>query len=140
MSIQVLIVDDSAVVRQVLSDILSREAGIGPVETAPDPLFAMEKMKANWPDVVVLDVEMPRMDGISFLQKIMATRPTPVVICSSLAASGTYILNDLWDLDSDRQHPRKRHRPFASALLPIHHGLAMSASAFDSSPCKIMYR
>ncbi|HQF54244.1 MAG TPA: chemotaxis response regulator protein-glutamate methylesterase [Fibrobacteria bacterium] len=91
MSIQVLIVDDSAVVRQVLTDILSREPGIGTVATAPDPLFAMEKMKASWPDVVVLDVEMPRMDGISFLQKIMATRPTPVVICSSLAASGTEV-------------------------------------------------
>lgn len=91
MSIQVLIVDDSAVVRQVLTDILSREPDIGVVATAPDPLFAMEKMKANWPDVIVLDVEMPRMDGISFLQKIMATRPTPVVICSSLAASGTEV-------------------------------------------------
>ena len=91
MSIKVMIVDDSAVVRQVLADQLSRESDIEILATAPDPIFALEKMKVHWPDVVVLDVEMPRMDGVSFLQKIMAIRPTPVVICSSLAGDGSEV-------------------------------------------------
>ena len=86
--IKVLIVDDSAVVREVIRQILSRQPDIQVLATAPDPLFALEKMKQNWPDVVVLDIEMPRMDGLTFLAKIMAERPTPVVICSSLALQG----------------------------------------------------
>ncbi len=91
MSIRVLIVDDSAVVRQVMSEILAKHSDIEVIATAPDPLFAIEKMKTCWPDVVVLDVEMPRMDGVSFLQKIMAERPTPVIICSTLAGGGTEV-------------------------------------------------
>jgi len=86
--IKVLIVDDSAVVRQVLSELLDDEPGIEVQATASDPIFAMEKMRVTWPDVIVLDVEMPRMDGISFLKKIMAERPTPVVICSTLTEKG----------------------------------------------------
>ena len=86
--IKVLVVDDSAVVRQVMSDILGREPGIRVIGAAPDPIFAMERMCREWPDVITLDVEMPRMDGITFLKKIMAERPTPVVICSSLAQAG----------------------------------------------------
>lgn len=85
MTIAVMIVDDSAVVREVLTDLLSKEHDIAVIAVAPDPLFAWEKMKVQWPDVVILDVEMPRMDGVTFLQKIMSERPTPVVICSSLA-------------------------------------------------------
>lgn len=85
--IKVLIVDDSAVVRQVSTEVLSRAGGIQ-VSAAADPLFALERMKANWPDVIVLDVEMPRMDGITFLRKVMAERPTPVVMCSSLTEKG----------------------------------------------------
>lgn len=85
MSTKVMIVDDSSVVRQVMQDLLEPCADIEVIGTAPDPIFAMRKMRANWPDVVVLDIEMPRMDGITFLKQIMAIRPTPVVICSSLA-------------------------------------------------------
>jgi len=86
--INVLLVDDSAVVRQVLQGILEGDAAINVIGAASDPLFAMEKMKKQWPDVIVLDVEMPRMDGVTFLKKIMTERPTPVVICSSLTAKG----------------------------------------------------
>ena len=82
--IRVMLVDDSAVVRQVLQAVLEQEPDIRVIATASDPLFAQEKLKKEWPDVIVLDVEMPRMDGITFLTKIMAEHPTPVVICSSL--------------------------------------------------------
>lgn len=87
--IKVLIVDDSAVVRQVLSSVLGADAGIRVLAACADPLLAIERMKIEWPDVVVLDVEMPRMDGITFLRKIMLERPTPVVICSTLTEKGT---------------------------------------------------
>ena len=86
--IKVMIVDDSALVRQVVSQALNNQPGIEVVATASDPLFALDKMKSLWPDVLVLDIEMPRMDGLSFLRKIMAEHPTPVIICSSLAESG----------------------------------------------------
>lgn len=86
--IKVLLVDDSAVVRQVLMGILNGEPDIEVTGAASDPIFAMDKLARDWPDVIVLDVEMPRMDGITFLKKIMAERPTPVVICSSLTERG----------------------------------------------------
>ncbi|MFP4208638.1 MAG: chemotaxis response regulator protein-glutamate methylesterase [Wenzhouxiangella sp.] len=86
--IAVLIVDDSAVVRQVLTEMLSADRDIEVMGAAPDPLFAMKKMEARWPDVIVLDIEMPRMDGLTFLRKIMSERPTPVVICSTLTQKG----------------------------------------------------
>ena len=86
--IKVIIVDDSAVVRQVMVQVLSRDPEIRIIAHAMDPLFAIEKMKKEWPDVIILDVEMPRMDGITFLRKIMAEHPTPVIICSSLTEQG----------------------------------------------------
>jgi two-component system chemotaxis response regulator CheB len=86
--IKVLIVDDSAVVREIVQQVLDSDPAIQVIATAMDPLFAMEKMKTQWPDVIVLDIEMPRMDGITFLHKIMAERPTPVVICSTLTVKG----------------------------------------------------
>lgn len=86
--IKVIIVDDSAVVRQVVSETL-KQAGINVIGVATDPIFAMEKMAKEWPDVIILDVEMPRMDGITFLKKIMSERPTPVIICSTLTDKGT---------------------------------------------------
>jgi len=86
--IKVIIVDDSAVVRQVMVQVLGRDPEIRIIALAMDPIFAQEKMKKEWPDVIILDVEMPRMDGITFLRKIMAERPTPVIICSSLTEQG----------------------------------------------------
>jgi len=86
--IKVMIVDDSAVVRQTVRQALERDAGIEVIAAASDPLFAISHMQRQWPDVIVLDIEMPRMDGLTFLKKIMTERPTPVVICSSLAESG----------------------------------------------------
>ncbi len=86
--INVLIVDDSAVVRQVLTATLSQDPGIKVIGAVSDPLFAMARMQVQWPDVIVLDVEMPRMDGITFLKKLMTERPTPVVICSTLTGKG----------------------------------------------------
>jgi two-component system chemotaxis response regulator CheB len=86
--IKVIVVDDSAVVRQVNKETLERETDIEVIAAVSDPLFALEKMKANWPDVIVTDIEMPRMDGITFLKKIMAEHPTPTVVCSSLAEKG----------------------------------------------------
>jgi two-component system chemotaxis response regulator CheB len=86
--INVLIVDDSAVVRQVLTATLAQDPGIKVIGAVADPLFAMARMQIQWPDVIVLDVEMPRMDGITFLKKLMSERPTPVVICSTLTEKG----------------------------------------------------
>ena len=86
--IQVLVVDDSAVVRQVVSEQLATDPAITVIAAVSDPIFAMERMRIQWPDVIVLDVEMPRMDGLTFLRKIMAERPTPVVICSTLTEKG----------------------------------------------------
>ena len=82
--IRVLVVDDSAVVRRVLSDALSSAAGIEVVGTAVDPYAAREKIAALKPDVLTLDIEMPRMDGLTFLEKLMTAHPMPVVIVSSL--------------------------------------------------------
>ena len=87
--IRVMVVDDSAVVRQVMSEVLGRAPGIEVIATASDPIFALDRMKKCWPDVITLDVEMPRMDGITFLKQIMAERPTPVVVCSTLTGKGS---------------------------------------------------
>ncbi len=86
--IKVLIVDDSALVRQTLADILSSDAGIEVIGMAQDPIVAVQKISEQVPDVITLDVEMPRMDGITFLQKLMSQHPIPVVMCSSLTDSG----------------------------------------------------
>ncbi len=88
-AVKVLIVDDSAVVRQVLTRELSRDPGIQVVGTAPDPYIARDKIVELKPDVITLDVEMPRMDGITFLKKLMAHFPLPVIVLSSLTAQGT---------------------------------------------------
>lgn len=87
--IKVLIVDDSAVVRQSLSSILQTDPQIEIMGTAMDPIIAAKKIQLEVPDVITLDIEMPRMDGLTFLQKIMSQHPIPVVVISSLTAKGT---------------------------------------------------
>jgi two-component system chemotaxis response regulator CheB len=87
--IRVLIVDDSAIVRQTLTAILDSDPKIEVIGTASDPFFAAKKIAQEIPDVITLDVEMPRMDGLTFLRKIMSQHPMPVVIISSLTAKGT---------------------------------------------------
>ena len=87
--IRVLIVDDSAVVRQTLTQLLQSDPMIEVMGTAADPFQAAHKMKSEVPDVITLDVEMPRMDGLTFLRKIMSQHPIPIVIISSLTEKGS---------------------------------------------------
>ncbi|MBF0561392.1 MAG: chemotaxis response regulator protein-glutamate methylesterase [Alphaproteobacteria bacterium] len=95
--IRVLVVDDSASVRQALTAILNEDPELEVMGAAGDPFAAATLIQDEVPDVIVLDIEMPRMDGITFLQKIMQQRPIPVVICSSLAESGSVTLMRTWD-------------------------------------------
>jgi two-component system, chemotaxis family, protein-glutamate methylesterase/glutaminase len=87
-TVKVLIIDDSAVVRQTLKSILEQDPQITVIATAGDPFIAAEKLRHEIPDVITLDVEMPRMDGLTFLQKLMHQHPIPVVMCSSLTGEG----------------------------------------------------
>ena len=92
--IKVLVVDDSALVRQLMSEILASDPGIRVVGTASDPYIAREKIKQLAPDVITLDVEMPRMDGLTFLQNLMRLRPMPVVMVSTLTEAGAQVTLD----------------------------------------------
>ncbi|KQU81237.1 MULTISPECIES: chemotaxis response regulator protein-glutamate methylesterase [unclassified Rhizobacter] len=87
-NIRVMVIDDSAVVRQVVTALLDDAPGIEVMAAVADPVLAIERLKLDWPDVIVLDVEMPRMDGITFLRMVMQQKPTPVVICSTLTERG----------------------------------------------------
>ena len=87
--IKVLVIDDSAVVRESLSKVLASDPNIEVIGTAGDPLIALKKMELSTPDVITLDIEMPHMDGITFLKQLMETNPIPVVICSSMAEDGS---------------------------------------------------
>ena len=89
--IRVLVVDDSAVVRQSLSSILESDPDITVIATAADPIIAVKKIMKEVPDVITLDIEMPRMDGLTFLRKIMSQNPIPVVVISSLTTQGTEV-------------------------------------------------
>ncbi|WP_260986435.1 chemotaxis response regulator protein-glutamate methylesterase [Bordetella genomosp. 13] len=92
--IGVMIVDDSAVVRQVLAGVVGEAAGMHVLHAVADPVLAMARMQQAWPDVIVLDIEMPRMDGLTFLRLLMQQRPTPVVICSTLTEKGARVTLD----------------------------------------------
>ena len=89
---KVLIVDDSATVRQTLTSVLESDPEIEVIGVASDPFVAAQHINKQMPDVITLDVEMPRMDGITFLRKLMAQHPIPVVMCSSLVESGSETL------------------------------------------------
>ncbi len=89
MTIRVLVVDDSALIRSVLSRALVAEPDIDVIGAAPDPFVARDMIIERKPDVVLLDVEMPRMDGITFLGKLMEHYPIPVIIVSSLTPAGS---------------------------------------------------
>jgi two-component system chemotaxis response regulator CheB len=91
MKIKVLIVDDSALIRSVMSEIVNSQPDMEVVATAPDPLVARELIKKHNPDVLTLDVEMPKMDGLDFLEKLMRLRPMPVLMVSSLTERGSEI-------------------------------------------------
>ncbi len=82
--IKVFVIDDSALVRQTFIRMFENDNLIKIIDVAPNPIFAEKKMEKNWPDVIILDIEMPLMDGLTFLKQIMQTRPTPTVICSSV--------------------------------------------------------
>ena len=88
---KVLIVDDSVVIRTFLQQLFEEDSDFDVIGTAADPYKARTIMKQNWPDVITLDIEMPRMNGIEFLKKIMKSRPTPVVMLSTLTKKGAGI-------------------------------------------------
>jgi two-component system, chemotaxis family, protein-glutamate methylesterase/glutaminase len=97
-SIRVLVIDDSALVRQTLSDIINSDDQLEVIGVAADPFFAAQKIKSEIPDVITLDVEMPRMDGLTFLKTLMAQYPIPVVIISSLTQHGSSLALRALDL------------------------------------------
>ncbi|MCF8167780.1 MAG: chemotaxis response regulator protein-glutamate methylesterase [Rhodoferax sp.] len=91
MSVKVFVVDDSAVVRQALAHMLAGHAEVELIGSAPNPLLAMDMIRKNPPDVLLLDIEMPGMDGLTFLRQIMSTQPIPTVICSTLSTEGSKV-------------------------------------------------
>jgi len=106
--IRVLIVDDSASVRQVLSSILGDDPGIEVMGTAADAFAAARRLQNELPDVMILDIEMPGMDGLTFLRKIMAQRPIPVIICSTLTEAGSRALFDALEAGAVDVLPKPR--------------------------------
>ena len=106
--VNVLIVDDSASVRQVLSSILTEDPAIEVMGAVSDPFAAARRLQTELPDVIVLDVEMPRMDGITFLRKIMAQHPIPVIICSSLTEEGSNMMFEAFEAGAVDIVPKPR--------------------------------
>ncbi|MCJ2034030.1 chemotaxis response regulator protein-glutamate methylesterase [Methylobacterium sp. J-068] len=106
--IRVLIVDDSASVRQTLGSILSAAPDIEVLATAADPFVAARRIQDDLPDVIILDLEMPRMDGLTFLRKIMAQKPLPVIICSTLTEQGSRMLFDVLEAGAIDVLPKPR--------------------------------
>jgi two-component system chemotaxis response regulator CheB len=154
--IRVLVVDDSAIVRKILSETINAESDMEVVATAPDPYIARDKILALRPDVLTLDIEMPRMDGLTFLKKIMQSCPMPVIIISSLAQSsceismealqqgavevmakpgGPYSIGDLKELLPAKlraaAHARVRRRQAAAAPEPPKAVRTLTGSSFS---------
>ncbi|MCR6669917.1 response regulator [Devosia ginsengisoli] len=120
--IRVLIVDDSASVRTTLSDIISADPDLEVMATAADPYVAVERIRQEVPDVIFLDIELPRMDGLTFLRKIMSQRPIPVVICSSLAQAGSDTLMQALEARAGRRRGQatRRHRATPAGITHAH--------------------
>src|SRR4029453_5764687 len=95
--LRVLIVDDSASVRQILQTILSEDPDIEVMATASDPFVAARRLEKELPNLIIFLLEMPRMDGMTFLRKIMAQRPIPVIICSSLTEEGSNVMFEAFE-------------------------------------------
>lgn len=106
--IRVLIVDDSASVRQVMTQVLQEDPGIAVIGAAADAFAAARRLQAELPDVIILDIEMPGMDGLTFLRKIMAQRPIPVIICSTLTEAGSRALFDALEAGAVDVLPKPR--------------------------------
>ena len=106
--VRVLIVDDSASVRQILSTILSEDPDIEVMAAVSDPFAAAKRLQDELPDVIVLDIEMPRMDGMTFLRKIMAQRPIPVIICSTLTEQGSNLMFEAFEAGAVDIVPKPR--------------------------------
>jgi two-component system chemotaxis response regulator CheB len=106
--VRVLIVDDSASVRQILLTILSEDPAIEVIATASDPFVAARRLEKEVPDVILLDIEMPRMDGMTFLRKIMAQHPIPVIICSSLTEEGSNVMFEAFEAGAVDIVPKPR--------------------------------
>ncbi len=106
--VRVLIVDDSASVRQILATILSEDPEIEVMATASDPFAAARRLQNELADVIILDIEMPRMDGITFLRKIMAQRPIPVIICSSLTEERSDLMFEAFEAGAIDIVPKPR--------------------------------
>jgi two-component system chemotaxis response regulator CheB len=107
-AIRVLIVDDSASVRQILTSILNDDPDIEVMGAASDPFVAARRLQEEIPDVILLDIEMPRMDGITFLRKIMAQRPIPVIICSTLTEDGSDLMFEAFEAGAVDILPKPR--------------------------------
>jgi len=106
--IRVLIVDDSASVRQILTTILNEDPDIEVMAAASDPYVAARRLQDELPDVIILDIEMPRMDGMTFLRKIMAQRPIPVIICSTLTENGSGLMFEAFEAGAVDIVPKPR--------------------------------
>lgn len=106
--VRVLIVDDSASVRQILTSILNEDPDIEVMAAASDPFVAARRLLEEIPDVIILDIEMPRMDGITFLRKIMTQRPIPVIICSTLTEQGSDLMFEAFEAGAVDIVPKPR--------------------------------
>src|SRR5258708_27555300 len=109
--IRVLIVGDSASVRQILTSILNEDPDIEVMAAASDPFVAARRLPDEIPDVIILDIEMPRMDGITFLRKIMTQRPIPLIICSTLTEQGSDLMFEAFEAGGRPIFPQRRPAP-----------------------------